>query len=44
MRSLYRQHRDDLIRNGSPAPVIPIPSISFDDFESSQEEQAALVE
>ncbi len=44
MRSLYRQHRDDLIRNGSPAPVIPIPSISFDDFESPQEEQAALVE
>jgi phospholipid-binding lipoprotein MlaA len=44
MRSLYRQHRDDLIRNGSPAPVIPIPSISFDDFTSPQEEQAALVE
>lgn len=44
MRSLYRQHRDDLIRNGSPAPVIPIPSISFDDFESPQEDQAALVE
>ena len=44
MRSLYRQHRDDLIRNGSPAPVIPIPSLSFDDFESPQEEQAALVE
>ena len=44
MRSLYRQHRNDLIRNGSPAPVIPIPSISFDDFKSPQEEQAALVE
>lgn len=47
MRSLYRQHRNDQIRNGSPAPVVPIPSISFDDFDDSQapqEDQISLAE
>ena len=44
MRSLYRQHRADVIRNGSPAPVVPIPSLSFDDFQAPQEEQISLVE
>ncbi len=33
LRSLYRQRRDDEIRNGRPAPVMTIPSISIDDFE-----------
>ena len=44
MRSLYRQHRADVIRNGSPAPVVPIPSLSFDDFQAPQEERISLVE
>ncbi len=44
MRSLYRQHRDDQIRNGGPAPVVPIPSISFDDFQVPQEDRVSLAE
>ena len=44
MRSLYRQHRDDVIRNGDPAPIVPIPGISFDDFEIPKEDQASLAE
>ena len=33
LRSLYRQHRNDEIRNGVPADVIPVPAISIQDFE-----------
>ena len=44
LRSLYRQHRADQIRNGAPAPVIPIPSISFKDFEHLDEERLSLVD
>ncbi|MCH9019725.1 MAG: VacJ family lipoprotein [Proteobacteria bacterium] len=43
LRSLYRQRRADEIRDGEPAPVIPIPSISIDDFESDKSGQATLV-
>ncbi|MFQ5786089.1 MAG: VacJ family lipoprotein [Alphaproteobacteria bacterium] len=46
LRSLYRQHRGDEIRNGAPAPVLPIPSISIDDFEDIEDvdgETAALI-
>ena len=42
LRSLYRQQRDDQIRNGAAPPVVPIPSISFNDFESLSEEQITL--
>lgn len=44
LRSLYRQQRDDQIRNGAAPPVVPIPSISFDDFESLSEERISLVD
>jgi len=37
LRSLYRQRRGDEIRNGRPAPVMTIPSISIDDFEDEAE-------
>ncbi len=40
LRSLYRQRRDDEIRDGAPAPLVPIPSFSikdFDDFEEFEE-------
>ncbi len=30
VRSLYRQRRNDEIRNGNPAPTVPMPEISFD--------------
>ena len=43
LRSLYRQRRADDIRDGRPAPVIPIPSISIDDFEGDKSDQATLV-
>lgn len=42
LRSLYRQQRDDQIRNGAAPPVVPIPSISFDDFVSPGEEQITV--
>lgn len=38
LRSLYRQHRNDEIRNGEPAPAVPIPSISFDEFDSEDDD------
>ncbi len=44
LRSLYRQQRDDQIRNGAAPPVVPIPSISFDDFESLSEDQITLAD
>jgi phospholipid-binding lipoprotein MlaA len=43
LRSLYRQQRDDQIRNGAAPPVVPIPSISFDDFDPSDEDQVSQV-
>lgn len=43
LRSLYRQQRNDQIRNGAAAPVVPIPSISIDDFDSPDDEQITLV-
>ena len=42
LRSLYRQQRDNQIRNGAAPPVVPIPSISFDDFDSPGEERITL--
>lgn len=33
LRSLYRQHRDDEIRNGEPSAILPVPAISIQDFE-----------
>ncbi len=42
LRSLYRQQRDDQIRNGAAPPVVPIPSISFDDFDTPDEERITL--
>ena len=30
IRSLYRQRRNDEIRNGQPAPTVPMPEISID--------------
>ena len=39
LRSLYRQQRDDQFRNGAAPPVVPIPSISFEDFDSLDEDQ-----
>ncbi len=43
LRSLYRQQRDDQIRNGAAPPVVPIPSISFEDFDSLDEDQLSKV-
>ena len=43
LRSLYRQRRADEIRDGEPAPVIPIPSISIDDFDGGESDQVTLV-
>ena len=39
LRSLYRQRRADEIRDGRPAPVIPIPGISIDEIEDSDRER-----
>ena len=33
IRSLIRQRRADEIRDGRPAPLVPIPSFSFDEFD-----------
>ena len=46
LRSLYRQRRADEIRNGAPAPVVPIPAISieeFEEFEDTAEGQVSMV-
>ncbi len=43
LRSLYRQRRADEIRDGEPAPVLPIPSLSIDDFEDTDGELITLV-
>ncbi len=42
LRSLYRQRRADEIRDGRPADVIPIPSLSIEDFEEFESEQVTL--
>ena len=44
LRSLYRQQRADQIRNGAAAPVVPIPSLSLDDFDSPVGELITLAE
>ena len=44
LRSLYRQQRDDQIRNGAAPPVVPIPSISYQDFDPPGEEKITLAE
>ncbi len=38
IRTLYRQYRDNEIRNGELPPPIPIPSISFDDLDEGSDE------
>ncbi len=43
LRSLYRQRRADEIRNGAPVPVVPIPAISIEEFEDTDEGQVSLV-
>lgn len=43
LRSLYRQQRANQIRNGAAPPVVPIPSISFEDFDSLDEDQITQV-
>ncbi len=42
LRSLYRQRRNDEIRNGRPAPVVPIPPISIEDYEPEEETTSLL--
>ncbi len=37
LRSLYRQHRNNQIRNGEPAPAVPIPALSFGDFDGGDD-------
>jgi len=44
LRSLYRQQRADQIRNGAAAPVVPIPSLSLDDFDTPVGELITLAE
>lgn len=41
LRSLYRQRRADEIRDGEPAPVVPIPSISGDEPDEPDEPDTA---
>jgi phospholipid-binding lipoprotein MlaA len=41
LRSLYRQHREDVIRNGAPSEVLPVPAISIQDFEKIEDDQDA---
>lgn len=36
LRSLYRQKRDDDIRNGQKGPTLPAPGLAFDSAEPSQ--------
>lgn len=44
MRELYRQYRDNEIRNGDLPPPIPIPSITLEDFADDDMEQIAETE
>ena len=43
IRSLYRQRRNDEIRDGEPAETIPIPSFSFNFEEDEGEELVSLL-
>ena len=43
IRSLYRQRRNDEIRDGAAAPTIPIPSIGLEFEEDEGKEQASLL-
>ncbi len=43
LRSLYRQHRDDSIRNGEPSDVVPVPSIAIEDFEEIEDYSDEMV-
>ena len=43
LRSVYRQFRDDEIRNGAPAPILPIPAISIEEFERTDEKRVSMV-
>lgn len=41
MRELYRQHRNNEIRNGELPPSLPIPSITLRDFSDEEFEQSS---
>ncbi len=41
VRSLYRQRRSDEIRNGMPAPTVPMPEISIDMDDEMGDERAS---
>jgi phospholipid-binding lipoprotein MlaA len=41
LRELYRQHRDNEIRNGELPPPLPIPSITLEEFSDDEFDQAA---
>ena len=41
MRALYRQYRENDIRNGEMGPEMPIPSITNEDCEDDSFHQAA---
>jgi phospholipid-binding lipoprotein MlaA len=41
IRSLYRQRRNDEIRNGQPAPTVPMPEISIDMDDEIGDERAS---
>jgi phospholipid-binding lipoprotein MlaA len=43
IRSLYRQRRNDEIRDGAPPETIPIPAISFNFEEDEGEESVSLL-
>ena len=42
LRSLYRQRRADEIRDGKAAVIVPIPSLSIEDFEDIESERVTL--
>ncbi len=42
-RSLYRQRRADEIRDGEPAPAVPVPTFVIDEFEEPDSERVTLV-
>ena len=43
VRSLYRQRRNDEIRNGHPAQTVPMPEISWDEDEKPEESQVSAI-
>ncbi len=43
IRSLYRQRRNDEIRDGAPPPTIPIPSITLEFDEDDEQEELSLL-